>query len=153
MTVNSTCIVALGCSGPVATPVLRGFLDEGVTLRVLARAPEPVARRYPEAEVVAGSMSDPVCVSRALADADAAFLMTPMGMRNDPTGEIAIAKQVLAEVARTMMTAPTAAMVGLLVVFAVKKPSSGNMVRSYRLPEAPESAVPVRVSLRPYSLY
>lgn len=95
MTVNSPRIVALGCSGPVATPVLRGFLNEGVTLRILARSPESVARRYPKAEVIAGSMSDPVCVARALADVDAAFLMTPMGMRNDPSGEIAVAKQVL----------------------------------------------------------
>ena len=95
MTVNSFRIVALGCSGPVAAPVLNGFLGEGVSLRILARLPEPVARRYPEAEVIAGSMSDPVCVARVLADADAAFLMTPMGLRNDPSGEIAIAKQVL----------------------------------------------------------
>jgi uncharacterized protein YbjT (DUF2867 family) len=88
-------LVALGCSGPVAAPVINGFIEGGLSLRILARCPEPVARRYPGAEVAAGSMSDPVSVSQVLADADAAFLMTPMGMRNDPSGEIAIAKQVL----------------------------------------------------------
>ncbi len=47
MTAISTCIVALGCSGPVVTPVLRGFLTEGVTLRILARSPEPRRPRCP----------------------------------------------------------------------------------------------------------
>jgi len=77
-------------------PVVRGFLAEGGKVRILARAPESVAQRYSQAEVVAGSMSDATCVARVLADADAAFLMTPMGLRNDPSSEIAIAGQLIA---------------------------------------------------------
>ena len=88
-------LVALGCSGPVAAPIINGFVRAGLSLRILARCPEPVARRYPEAEVVAGSMSDPDSVARALAGADAAFLMTPMGMRNDPVGEVEVARRAL----------------------------------------------------------
>ena len=88
-------IAAIGCSGPIAEPIVAGFLRRGVTVRLLARDPADVAARFPGAEVVAGSMTEPADVSRVVQGADAAFLMTPMGMRNDPEPEIAIARKVI----------------------------------------------------------
>jgi uncharacterized protein YbjT (DUF2867 family) len=89
-------VVALGCSGPIAKPVIQGLLDEGVRVRILARSPTSVRARFAGAEVVQGSMSDRSAVSQVLSGADAAFLMTPMGMCNDPSSEVEIAKQTIA---------------------------------------------------------
>lgn len=88
-------IAAIGCSGPIAEPIVAGFLRCGVTVRLLARKPADVAARFPGAEVVAGSMTEPADVARVVQGADAAFLMTPMGMRDDPEPEIAIARDVI----------------------------------------------------------
>jgi uncharacterized protein YbjT (DUF2867 family) len=88
-------VVAIGCSGPVATHFVTGFIEEGARLRILARRPGPVSARYPKAEVVEGSMMEPADVARAAAGADAAFLITPMGLNNDPASEIQAAKRVL----------------------------------------------------------
>ena len=93
-------IAALGCSGSVAAHIIHGFLnlEEDVTIRILARNPSVVEQRYSQhknVEVIQGSMSDPDSVARAVEKADAAFLITPMGMNNDPSSEIAIAEKNL----------------------------------------------------------
>lgn len=88
-------IAAIGCSGPIAEPFISGFLDRGVAVRLLARDPDNVAGRYAGAELVAGSMTVPTDVARVVQDVDAAFLMTPMGLRDDPQSEIDIARRVI----------------------------------------------------------
>lgn len=88
-------IAAIGCSGPVAHHFVEGFLDDGIELRILARSPEAVKRRYPQANVIAGSMMQPEDVARAVAGVDAAFLVTPMGLNDDPSSEIDAAGKVL----------------------------------------------------------
>ena len=88
-------VAAIGCSGPVARPFVDGFGEEGVNLRILAREPASVRERYPEVEVIEGSMMDAQDVARAVAGVDAAFLVTPMGLNDDPASEIAAARRVL----------------------------------------------------------
>jgi len=85
----------VGCSGPVSQIFVDGFLELGVKARVLARNPERVARRHPAAEVVQGSMAEPADVARVMEDVDAAFVMTPMGMRNQPEPEVEVARAVI----------------------------------------------------------
>ncbi len=88
-------VVAIGCSGAVAQHFVEGFLDEGAALRILARRPEEVRERYPRAEIVPGSMMEPCTVARVAAGADAVFLVTPMGLNDDPSSEIEAARLVL----------------------------------------------------------
>jgi NAD(P)H dehydrogenase (quinone) len=89
-------IAAIGCSGPVAHHFVEGFLAEGVSVKILARNPEAVRQRYPAVDVIEGSMMDPGDVSRAVAGVDAVFLVTPMGLNDDPATEIDAARRVLA---------------------------------------------------------
>ena len=96
MKVRPIVIAALGCTGEVARPIVSGFLQQGVTLRLLARDPDAVSKRYPGAEIIAGSMADSGDVERALGGVDAAFLMTPMGMCDDAAPEIAVARAAIA---------------------------------------------------------
>ena len=88
-------VAAIGCSGPVAQHFVEGFCDEGAKLRILARRPGDVRKRYPRADVIQGSMMEPSDVARAVAGVDAVFLVTPMGLDNDPTSEIEAARLVL----------------------------------------------------------
>ncbi|SRR6056297_286445 len=88
-------IAAIGCSGPVARHFVEGLLEEGASVRVLARSPESVEHRLPGADVMAGSMKNCSDVERVVAGVDAAFLVTPMGMNNDPALEIEAARFAL----------------------------------------------------------
>lgn len=88
-------VAAIGCSGPVAHQFVDGFSSEGATVRILARNPAIVRKRYPDAEVIEGSMMEPTDVARAVAGVDVAFLVTPMGLNDDPTSEIEAARRVL----------------------------------------------------------
>ncbi|GAA4647451.1 NAD(P)H-binding protein [Pontixanthobacter gangjinensis] len=88
-------VAAIGCSGPVAHHFVEGFCEEGANLRLLARKPHKVRRRYPQAEIVQGSMMEPADVARAVDGADAVFLVTPMGLSDDPSSEIEAARLVL----------------------------------------------------------
>lgn len=89
-------MAALGCTGPIAEIFVEGFVKQGVSLRLLARDAAAVARRYPKAEVVSGSMMVADDVAKALQGVDAAFFTTPMGLRNDPTLEIEAARAAIA---------------------------------------------------------
>ena len=93
-------VTLIGCSGAIGAHVVDAFIEEGATVRVLARNPEPVLARHPNAGVVAGSMMEPDDVARAVEGADATFVLTPMGVRNDPSLEIAAGRAVAAGVAR-----------------------------------------------------
>ena len=52
-------VVAIGCSGPVAQHFVDGFSSEGAKLRILPRRPVEVRERFPDAEIVQGSMIEP----------------------------------------------------------------------------------------------
>lgn len=88
-------ITAIGCSGPVAGHFVEGLLEGGAAVRILARSPAGVEQRFSDAEVIAGSMKNSSDVERAVAGVDAAFLITPMGLNNDPTLEIEAARLAL----------------------------------------------------------
>jgi len=88
-------LAAIGCSGPVADLFVRDFLDRGVALRILARDAESVARRYPSAEVIGGSLLNPADVAATVAGVDAAFAITPAGTRNDISLEVAAAESII----------------------------------------------------------
>lgn len=88
-------VAAIGCSGPVARHFVEGFCDEGAELRILARRPDKVHENYPRAQIVPGSMMEPDDVARVTHGANAVFLVTPMGLNNDPSSEIEAARRVL----------------------------------------------------------
>ncbi len=95
MTTNDLTLAAVGCSGPVSQIFVAGFLELGVKVRVLARNPDRIASRHPEAEVIQGSMTEPADVARVTEGVDGAFVMTPMGMRNRPAPEVDAARAVI----------------------------------------------------------
>lgn len=88
-------VTMIGCSGPVARHFVEGFSDEGANVRILARSPGEVRSRYPRAQVIEGSMMEPKDVARAAEGADAVFLVTPMGLNDDPSSEIEAARLVI----------------------------------------------------------
>jgi len=88
-------LAAIGCSGKITEIFVDGFLGQGVKLRLLARDAERVARRHPAAEVVKGSMLNPRDVVPVLEGVDAAFVTTPMGLRNDKTLEVEAGRAVI----------------------------------------------------------
>lgn len=88
-------IAAIGCSGHVSRIFLNGFLERGVKVRILARKPDEVRISDPGAEIVQGSMMNAADVARACQGVDAAFLVTPMGPRNNGSLEVEAAKAVI----------------------------------------------------------
>lgn len=95
MATDSVTLTAIGCSGAVTEIFVNGFLQRGINLRILARNPTSVTSRYPGVHVVPGSMMNPENVATALKGADAAFVVTPMGLRNNPAAEIKAVKSII----------------------------------------------------------
>lgn len=93
---NTLTLAAAGCSGEVSHAFVEGFLKQGVRLRILARDPVAVQVRYPGATVIQGSMMNPGDVARVMDGVDAAFVVTPMGVRNNPRPEVQAANAVIA---------------------------------------------------------
>ncbi|CAB9503418.1 NmrA-like family [Seminavis robusta] len=89
-------IAAIGCSGPVASVYIQGFLahqTEDVRIRLLTRRP----KEFPEGvELVLGSMMNPDDVASAMEGVDAAFVLTPMSTCNQTQPEVDAAKAVIA---------------------------------------------------------
>ena len=96
-------IAVLGGTGHVGVPYITEFLAEGVQVRVLARTPERVARRFPQVEVTPGSMMNEADVARVLDGADAAFLITPIGGNNEPGIELRAARVAIAAAQATQL--------------------------------------------------
>jgi uncharacterized protein YbjT (DUF2867 family) len=94
-------LAALGCTGNLSEPFVVGFLKQGIKLRLLARNPEEIASRYPEAETIKGSMMNKEDVAKAMTGVDAAFIVTPMGICNDQASEVN-ATAVAIEAARSV---------------------------------------------------
>lgn len=95
-TASQLTIAVLGGTGHVGVQYITEFLAEGVHMRVLARTPEQVTRRFSQAEVMAGSMMDETEVARALENANAVFLITPIGGNNDAEIELRAARTAIA---------------------------------------------------------
>ena len=72
-------VAVLGGTGRFGAPYIREFIDNGMQVRILARSPQQVAKRYALAQVVPGSMMRLSDVNAALQGACAAFLITPVG--------------------------------------------------------------------------
>lgn len=77
-----------------------GFLQRGVNVRLLARNAQAAAAHYPQAQVIQGSLMNPRDVARVCEGVDAAFAVTPMGLRDNPALEIK-AGQSIAEGAKS----------------------------------------------------
>ena len=88
-------IVVLGGTGHVGIPYIGEFLAQGFKVRVLARSPERVTARFPEAEVIRGSMLDAEAVREAMEGADGAFLITPIGGNDDANIELRAARTAI----------------------------------------------------------
>jgi len=95
MTDKAYVLAAIGCSGEIAEVFVNGFIRQGVKVRLLARDAGKVSARYPQAEVIRGSMMRSSDVVPVLQGVDAAFLITPMGVRNDKSSEVAAARAVI----------------------------------------------------------
>ena len=88
-------IAVLGGTGHVGIPYIGEFLAQGLKVRVLARSPERVTPRFPEAEVIRGSMMDAEAVREAMEGADGAFLITPIGGNDDANIELRAAQAAI----------------------------------------------------------
>ena len=93
---QSPTIAILGGTGRFGAPFIREFLAQGVRVRLLARSPESVARRYPRAEVHRGTMLSYTHLKHALQRVSAAFLITPVGANGDVGIELTAARQAIA---------------------------------------------------------
>jgi uncharacterized protein YbjT (DUF2867 family) len=90
-----TVIAVLGGSGRFGGPFIREFLDEGLTVRVLARSPRKAARRFPRARVMRGNMMHLSDVIHIYQGATAALLITPMGGNDDTCIELKAARTAI----------------------------------------------------------
>jgi uncharacterized protein YbjT (DUF2867 family) len=90
-----TVIAVLGGSGRFGGPFIREFLDQGLTVRVLARSPRKVARRFPRARVMRGNMMHLSDVIRLFQGAATALLITPMGGNDDTCIELKAARTAI----------------------------------------------------------
>jgi uncharacterized protein YbjT (DUF2867 family) len=111
---NRTVIAVLGGSGRFGGPFIREFLDQGLTVRVLARSHRKVSRRFPRAQVVRGNMMRLADVAHIFQGAAAALLITPMGGNDDPGIEL--------KAARTAATAAAAVRLPHLIHLSLVQP-------------------------------
>jgi uncharacterized protein YbjT (DUF2867 family) len=109
-----TVIAVLGGSGRFGGPFIRELLDQGLTVRVLARSPRKVGRRYPRARIVRGNMMRVSDVAGLFQGAAAALLITPMGGNDDPRIEL--------KAARTAVAAAVAARLPHLIHLSLVQP-------------------------------
>jgi uncharacterized protein YbjT (DUF2867 family) len=89
-------IAILGGTGHVGVTYIEEFLSEGLRVRILARSPERVKMRFPECDVAQGSMMEQGDVAHVMEEADAAFLITPIGGNNNPELELNAARTAIA---------------------------------------------------------
>ena len=85
---NPQTIAIVGGTGRVGRTYIEEFPATGLRVKVLARSPEQVGKRYPSAETCGGSMMEHDDVAGAMEVVDAAFLITPIGGSNDSGPEL-----------------------------------------------------------------
>jgi len=81
-------IAVLGGTGRFGTPYIHTFMNHGLIVRVLARSPDGVRKRFPTADVRHGNMLNISDVKKILDGAAAAFLITPVGGNDDTEIEL-----------------------------------------------------------------
>jgi len=113
-------ITVLGGTGHVGIPYISEFLAQGLKVRALARSPQRIAERFPEAEVIRGSMMDVEAVREALEGADEAFLITPIGGNDDAGIEL--------RAARASITAAKDARLPHLIFCSVIQPNATSSI-------------------------
>lgn len=96
-------LAAVGCTGTISEIFVRGFLNLGIMVRLLARSPERAAAQYPDAQIASGSMMNSDDVARAMQNAGAAFLTTPIGPRNDTSIEVEAARAAIEAAKRVQL--------------------------------------------------
>lgn len=85
-------ITVLGGTGRFGAPYIRTFIEQGLSVRILARSPDNVIKRFPQADVRRGSMVHKSDVKEALLGSEAAFLITPVGGNDDVRIELKAAQ-------------------------------------------------------------
>jgi uncharacterized protein YbjT (DUF2867 family) len=96
-------IAVLGGTGRFGASFIQVFLDEGLRVRILARSPQKVAKRFAQARVVHGSMLHLPDVTSILRGASAAFLITPVGSNDDVRIELEAARIAIAAAKATRL--------------------------------------------------
>jgi uncharacterized protein YbjT (DUF2867 family) len=96
-------IAVLGGSGRFGRPYIQEFLDQDLTVRILARSPKRVAQRFPRAHVVQGNMMNLSDVVPLFSGAAAAFLITPLGGNDDVRIEWKAARSALTAAKSTQL--------------------------------------------------
>jgi uncharacterized protein YbjT (DUF2867 family) len=81
-------LAMIGCSGYIGAPYIDEFIKLGVNVKVLARNPQAVSSKFQEAEVIEGSMLNKADVVSTMQNTNAAFLITPIGPRNNKQIEL-----------------------------------------------------------------
>lgn len=66
-------LAVIGCTGHITELFLKEFSKQDIKLRILARKPELISERYPNAEIIKGSMLNASDVQKVLQGVDAAF--------------------------------------------------------------------------------
>ncbi|MFZ1085641.1 MAG: NAD(P)H-binding protein [Terracidiphilus sp.] len=103
VTASQPLITVLGGTGPIGAAYNDEFLKQGVRLRILARSPERIRERFPQAEVIPGSMLSPEKVSQAMEGADAAFLIAPLAGGGDTSIGFEAARVAIAAARQTRL--------------------------------------------------
>lgn len=85
-------IAVLGGTGRFGAPYIHTFMDYGLNVRVLARSPDMVLKRFPSADVLHGNMMNVSDVKKTLDKVAAAFLITPVGGNDDTQIELKAAR-------------------------------------------------------------
>lgn len=92
---KSITLAVIGCTGHVTGLFADEFYKLGVKLRILASRPDELALKYPDAEIIKGSMMDSEDVRRVMEKADATFFCTPMGIRNRKMLEVTAGESIV----------------------------------------------------------
>lgn len=88
-------LALIGCTGHITELFLKEFAKQNVELFVLARNPVSLSNKYSNVKFVAGSLMNPDNVQQILECVDAAFVVTPMGTRNQSATEVDAAKNII----------------------------------------------------------
>ncbi|MBN1265768.1 MAG: NmrA family NAD(P)-binding protein [Anaerolineales bacterium] len=89
---SANIITILGGTGHIGKVFIDTFIQHGLTVRILARNPELLEARYPDCEILRGSMLNKEDVSTCMQGSRAAFLITPIGGNNDFSIELEAAR-------------------------------------------------------------
>lgn len=81
-------LAVIGGTGEIAEIFIRGLLEAGIQVRLLARSPKKASGNYPTAEIVKGSMMNREDAAKVIKGVDAALLITPIAARNNKAFEV-----------------------------------------------------------------